>query len=230
MDNYREKGLISVNLPISGSELYSFIIIIMLMIITPGVNQILVLQTGLNFGHRAAAYNVAGIASSMFVHTLLSGVGISLIIIQSPNLLGLFKVIGSGYLIYLAITSIISAYRLRSVPGDTTENGNEAGDESVAEINRKSFTKGFTTNVLNIHTSFIFLSIYPQYMKLEQSLLLQSLFLTLVFISLLLMWYTLFIALIFKIRHYLLDITMQRRIKACTGVLLLVMAVKMFLK
>lgn len=215
-----------MNLPISGNELCSFIIVMMLMIITPGVNQILVLQSGLNFGHQAAMYNVIGIASSMFVHTSLSGLGVSLVIMKSPALLGLFKVLGSGYLMYLAITSMVSAYRLRNVPEDRMDES-DADNELIDGIRRKSFTKGFTTNVLNIQTSFIFLSIFPQYMNLEHGLFQQSLFLTLVFIGLLLVWYSIIIALIFKVRHYLLDFTIQRRIKAFTGSLLLLMAIKM---
>ena len=215
--------------PIMGSELSSFIIVMMLMIITPGVNQILVLQSGLSLGPKAASYNVLGIASSMFVHTSLSGLGISLLIMKSPTLLTVFKVLGAGYLIYLAISSIISAYELRNL---STENQTEISEdnEPTSESIRKSFMKGFTTNVLNIQTSLIFLSIFPQYMNLDHNLFTQSLFLTLVFIGLLLGWYAIIVALIFKIRHYLLEPKIQLGIKALTGFLLLVMAIKMLLK
>lgn len=218
-----------MNLPIGGHELSSFIFVMMLMIITPGVNQVLVLQSGLSFGHKAAIYNVVGIASSMFVHTTLSGLGIALIIMKSPSLLSTFKVLGSGYLIYLAITSIMSAYQLSRVSEDTIDE-TYVSNELTSEKSRKYFTKGFTTNVLNIQTSFIFLSIFPQYMNLENNLFMQSLFLTLVFVSLLLVWYAIIIALIFKIRQYLLDRRVQLRMKAFTGFLLLVMAIKMLLK
>lgn len=213
-------------LPIGVSELYSFILVMMLMIISPGVNQVLVLQSGLSLGHKAAIYNVLGIASSMLVHTSFSGLGISLIIMKSPSLLTLFKVLGGGYLVYLAVTSIVSAYRLRSVSTVISDEKNEL----TFETSRRSFAKGFTTNVLNIQTSLIFLSIFPQYMNIESNLLTQSLFLTLVFVSLLIMWYAMVIALIFKIRHYLLDSRVQLRIKAVTGLLLLIMAIKMLLK
>ncbi len=215
--------------PIIGSELFSFIIVMMLMIITPGVNQILVLQSGLSLGPKAASYNVLGIASSMFVHTSLSGLGISLLIMKSPTLLTVFKVLGAGYLIYLAISSIISAYELRNL---STENKTEISEdnEPTSESIRKSFMKGFTTNVLNIQTSLIFLSIFPQYMNLDHNLFTQSLFLTLVFIGLLLGWYTIIVALISRIRHYLLEPKIQLGIKALTGFLLLVMAIKMLLK
>lgn len=216
------------HLPINSIELYSFIVVIMLMIITPGANQILVLQSGLIFGHKAAIYNVLGVASSMFIHASLSGLGISLLIMKSPGLYSMIKLLGAGYIVYLAITSLASAYQLRNQTAATNEIAAIAAPAS--ETSSKSFTKGFTTNVLNIQTSFIFLSIFPQYMNQQHNLFVQSLFLTLIFVVLLLGWYTVIITLIFKVRHYLLQPKIQMRIKALTGSLLLVMAIKMLLK
>lgn len=214
---------------INSIELYSFIIVIMLMIISPGANQILVFQSGLVLGHKAAVYNVIGVACSMFIHASLSGLGISLLIMKSPSLHSLIKFLGVGYIIYLAISSIVGAWQLhkRSISiNDEIAKANELPSETIL----KSFMKGFGTNVLNIQTSFIFLSIFPQYMNLEHSLFVQSLFLTLVFVGLLLVWYAALIALISKIRHYLLQPRIQLKIKAVTGCLLLVMAIKMFMK
>lgn len=214
---------------INGTELYSFIIVIMLMIISPGANQILVLESGLVLGHKSAIYNVIGVASSMFIHASLSGLGISLIIMKSPSLHTLIKLLGVGYLVYLAFSSIVSAYQLRNrstVINDAITEDNE----TPAETSIKSFSKGFNSNMLNIQTSFIFLSIFPQYMDFERSLFTQSLLLTLVFVGLLLVWYAVLITLIFKIRHYLLEPRIQLKVKAVTGFLLLVMAGKMFLK
>ena len=216
-------------MPINSTELYSFIIVIMLMIISPGANQILVFQSGLVLGHKAAIYNVIGVASSMFIHASLSGLGISLIIMKSPSLHSLIKLLGVGYIVYLAISSIVSACQLHNsstIINDEFTKANEPPSETIL----KSFIKGFNSNVLNIQTFFIFLSIFPQYMDLQRSLFTQSLFLTLVFVGLLLVWYAVLIALIFKIRHYLLQPRIQFKIKAVTGSLLLVMAMKMFLK
>lgn len=201
----------------------------MLMIISPGANQILVIQSGLVSGHKAAIYNVIGVASSMFIHASLVGLGISLIIMKSPSLHSLIKLLGVGYLMYLGLSSIASAYQLRN--RFTGINDVISGtNEPSYETSFKSFFKGFNTNVLNIQTSFIFLSIFPQYMDLECGLFMQSLFLTLIFVGLLLGWYAVLITLIFKIRHYLLQPSIQFKIKAVTGSLLLVMAIKMFLK
>jgi threonine/homoserine/homoserine lactone efflux protein len=199
------------------------------MIISPGANQILVLESGLLLGYKSAIYNVIGVASSMFIHACLSGLGISLIIMKSPSLHTLIKLLGVGYLAYLAFSSIASAYQLRNKSTGISESIAEA-NETPSETGIKSFSKGFYSNLLNIQTSFIFLSIFPQYMDFERSLFAQSLFLTLVFIGLLLVWYAVLITLIFKIRHYLLEPRIQLKVKAATGFLLLVMAGKMFLK
>jgi threonine/homoserine/homoserine lactone efflux protein len=67
-------------------------------------------------------------------------------------------------------------------------------------------------------------------MNPEQGLFVQSLFLTLIFIGLLLCWYTLIIALVFKVRQYLVQPRIQMRIKAVTGSLLLIMSVRMLLR
>lgn len=216
-------------IPISITELYSFIIIMLLMIVSPGANQVLVLQSGILLGPKAAILNVLGVASSMFVHASLSGLGISLIIMQSPALHTFIKTLGTGYIVYLAISSLVSAYHLYNTQlADNQSAATLASPSDETAI--QSFTKGFTTNVLNVQTCFIFLSIFPQYMNEHHGLFLQSMFLTLVFILLLLSWYTVLISLIFKARAYLLKPKIQCGVKAITGLLLLIIGVKMALK
>lgn len=213
-------------IPISLNELYSFMIVMQLMIMSPGANQVLVLQSGILIGPKAAVLNVLGVASSMFVHASLSGLGISLLIMNSPGLHMSVKTLGVCYIIYLAASSLLNAYRLYntdSADGQAAVKPAEPAGESTGQ----SFTKGFATNVFNVQTSFIFLSIYPQYMNQQHSLFFQSLFLTIVFILLLLSWYTLLISLIFKAREHLLQPRIQCGVKALTGSLLLFIGIKM---
>ncbi|MPM71835.1 Threonine efflux protein [bioreactor metagenome] len=199
------------------------------MIVSPGANQVLVLQSGILLGPKAAILNVLGVASSMFVHASLSSLGISLLIMKSPYLHTLIKALGAGYIVYLAISSLINSYRLyKTIPADNQVAAAIASPPDVTNL--QSFTKGFTTNVLNIQTSFIFLSIFPQYMNEYHGLFIQSLFLTMVFILLLLSWYSLLISLIFKAREYLIQPRMQCGVKAITGLLLLIIGIKMVLK
>lgn len=216
-------------MPISGVELYSFIFLVMMMIVSPGANQILVLQSGMVLGHKAAIYNVMGITSSMFIHGAITGLGIAFVIVKSPSLYQALKLLGVGYIAYLAVASLISAQKLRSRQRGNISPVGQA-DKLPAESGLKSFAKGFTGNILNVQTLIVFLSIFPQYMNPEHELFTQSLFLTLVFIGLLICWYSALIALIFRVRRHLVQPAVQIRIKMVTGSLLLFMAIKMFLK
>ncbi|GBG56967.1 putative membrane protein YrhP [Sporomusaceae bacterium FL31] len=214
---------------IPGAELYSFMVIILLMIMSPGANQILILQSGMILGHQAAAYNVIGVASSMFIHALFAGLGLSVLIMQSPELQGAIKGIGSAYILYLACKSLINAYHLYR------QNHTPATDESQSvttsqETFAQSFKKGFVSNMLNIQTSFIFLSIFPQYMNQQNNLIAQSFLLTGIFISLLFAWYTLLIIVMASVRERLLHPKIQLSIKSFTGLILFAMGIRMLLR
>ena len=199
------------------------------MIISPGANQVLVLQSGMILGHHAAAYNVLGVASSMFIHALFAGLGLSVLIMQSPELQGVIKGMGSAYILYLALKSLAGAYHLYQ-HNHALAAEESPSDTASPETFAQSFKKGFVSNMLNIQTSFIFLSIFPQYMNQQNSLIVQSFLLTGIFIVLLFAWYTLFIMLMASIRNRLLQPNIQISIKAATGLLLFFMGIRMLLR
>lgn len=217
-------------IPIHGTELYSFMGIILLMIVSPGANQVLVLQSGMVLGHRAAAYNVLGVSSSMLLHALFAGLGISVLITRSPGLHGTIKAVGSAYILYLALQSLYGAYRLYRLCRQDAASAAADPVGPTQETFLQSFKKGFISNILNVQTSFIFLSIFPQYMNTQSSMIVQSFILTGIFIGLLLAWYSLLITLIAYVRERLLQPKIQMGIKAVTGSLLFAIGVKMLLR
>ncbi len=210
--------------------MYSFVIIILLMIISPGANQVLILQSGMILGHKAAAYNVLGVACSMFLHALFAGFGLSLIIMQSPGLLGVIKGLGAAYILYLAVKSLLNAYHLYGETQFSLQTEIQTEAVPTEEPFFHSFKKGFISNILNVQTTFVFLSIFPQYMNKQSSLFIQSFLLTGIFIGLLFAWYALLIFLITLVREHLLHPKIQISIKAFTGLLLFGMGFRMFLR
>lgn len=203
-------------------------VIILLMIISPGANQVLILQSGMVLGHRAAVFNVLGVAGSMFLHAVFAGLGLSLLIMQSPELQGVIKGLGAAYILYLALKSLKNAYCLYNETQTIIPNESStiAGEETFCQ----SFKKGFISNILNVQTTFIFLSIFPQYMNQQSSLFIQSFLLTGIFIGLLFAWYALLIFLITLVRERLLHPQIQISIKAFTGLLLFGMGCRIFLR
>ncbi len=72
------------------------------MTITPGPNNLLLLSSGLNFGLRRTGWHMAGILSGVLLQICITGVGLGALFALVPELQTLLKMAGSLYMIWLA--------------------------------------------------------------------------------------------------------------------------------
>jgi len=72
------------------------------MTITPGPNNLLLLSSGLNFGLRRTGWHMAGILSGVLLQILIAGAGLGALFVLVPELQTLLKVAGSLYMVWLA--------------------------------------------------------------------------------------------------------------------------------
>jgi threonine/homoserine/homoserine lactone efflux protein len=70
--------------------------------ITPGPNNLMLLASGVNFGFRRTVPHMLGIAAGFCVLLLAVGGGLGALIERSPAAFIGLKVLGGGYLLYLA--------------------------------------------------------------------------------------------------------------------------------
>ena len=70
--------------------------------VTPGPNNILLLGSGLRFGFWPTLPHIAGIQFGFALQLALCAYGIGLIIVTVPQTALVVKIIGTGYLLYLA--------------------------------------------------------------------------------------------------------------------------------
>ncbi len=70
--------------------------------ITPGPNNLMMLSSGLNYGIRASLPHLFGICLGFPTMVLLVGLGFDVIFAQLPWLHTMVKLVGIGYLLYLA--------------------------------------------------------------------------------------------------------------------------------
>ena len=85
--------------------------------ITPGPNNIMIMSSGLNYGVQKSLAHLAGIQLGFLLMLLAVGLGAGLLL-QQPLLHQLIKVVGSGYLLYLA-WKIASAEPEQIATGDS---------------------------------------------------------------------------------------------------------------
>lgn len=157
-----------------------FVISSLIFIAAPGIDAMFVLSRGILNGRASGFAASFGVATGAFVHTILSTVGLSLILSQSVVLFTAIKMIGGVYLIYIGIKSLLKKNKGIHL-------------KEVADIPlRKHYIQGVITNVANPKNILFYLSFLPQFATANSEngsialLLLGSTFALLV-----LTWYTL---------------------------------------
>jgi len=70
--------------------------------ITPGPNNLMLAASGIGFGLKRTVPHMLGVCAGFFVLVLACGLGIGALLMQTPGAATVLKLLGSGYLIYLA--------------------------------------------------------------------------------------------------------------------------------
>jgi len=88
--------------------LLAFIVFAIVMFITPGPNNIMVLSSGLTYGFRRSVPHIAGITIGFAFMIAAVGLGFGTIFAAYPMLQTILKYAGAAYLVYLAIAIALS--------------------------------------------------------------------------------------------------------------------------
>ncbi|WP_299158093.1 LysE family translocator [uncultured Tenacibaculum sp.] len=133
--------------------LISFVLATATLAFSPGPDNIFVLTQSIVNGKKYGLATVAGLMTGCIIHTTLVAFGVSEIINQNPKLFLVIKLLGAGYLLYLAY----QVYKSDAKIAFSTENVEK---KSTFEL----FKKGFWMNVLNPKVTIFFLAFFPQFL------------------------------------------------------------------
>ena len=152
------------------SQVLAFALVAALMTMSPGPDTMLVVRNALRGGRRDGLLTVAGICSGLFVHALLSALGVSAVLMYSAAAFTVMKVVGACYLVWLGIKSLRSA--ARGAPAAIVDGG--AGTVAASQ----SFREGLLTNVLNPKVVVFYLALVPQFIGPGDAVMLKYVLLT----------------------------------------------------
>lgn len=132
------------------SQLPAFFVACVIVVITPGVDSFLLLQTSTRSGVRAGMLALAGIHLATVVHVsvVISGAGV--VLTRFPVVFTSMRWVGAAYLTYLAFTII------RGLRGT-------AGDQSVASATGRPFQRAFLSGLTNPKALLFLLALLPQF-------------------------------------------------------------------
>lgn len=131
-------------------NLLGFALAILPVALSPGASFTLAMNNAVQQGLRGTGRIILGTLLGIYTHALLAGLGITRLIAAYPALMNTIKIIGTAYLIYLAIRLIRS--------------GLNAQDMAFTSGNRSTGIKeSYLANVLNIKAIMLYLTVVPAF-------------------------------------------------------------------
>lgn len=142
---------------ISPEQFIGFLSAALLITISPGPDNLMVLSVGVSRGRRQGMVFGIGCALGCLSHTVLAALGVSALIAASPTAFGALKLIGGAYLVWLGIGALRSRGGAR-----VAQTG--LPDESLGRL----FAKGLFANAINPKVVLFFLSFLPQFVVADR--------------------------------------------------------------
>lgn len=134
----------------------AFVFASFILAITPGPDMTLFLSRAINRGRWAGLVSLAGALSGGLVHTVAAAIGISALIAASQTGFLVLKIIGAGYLAWLAFDAIRSGSALNLRPAS-------AQQMSTWRV----FATGVGINLLNPKVVLFFMTFLPQFVSAD---------------------------------------------------------------
>jgi len=133
-------------------QFFGFLAAAMLITVSPGPDNLMVLGVGMSRGRRQGMAFGLGCALGCISHTVLATLGVSALIAASPLAFSALKICGGLYLVWLGIQALRSR-------GGAKAQVVATPDESL----RALFIKGLFANAVNPKVVLFFLSFLPQF-------------------------------------------------------------------
>ena len=130
-------------------EFFTVAILHLFAVASPGPDFVLVTRQSLRYNRKVAIWTSLGIGVGILFHSLLAITGLVLLITSNELFSTILKIIGSLYLLYLGVNSIL----------DSKKAGNsEEENTNVDKFN--GFMAGLITNITNIKAILFFVTVF----------------------------------------------------------------------
>lgn len=128
---------------------------VLLIVISPGPDNILAISRGLSQGRVAAALSSLGAGLGIMLHTVAATLGLAIVIQTSPLAFWVVKATGAAYLLWLGYKAISSRGLISFVP---------SAHQSLPRV----FATGLLSNVLNPKPGLFVVAFIPQFVAIDR--------------------------------------------------------------
>ncbi|MCV6610975.1 MAG: LysE family translocator [Amphritea sp.] len=128
----------------------------------PGANTAIILRNTLQGSRRTGFITASGMACALGIHVLLSVVGLSALISETPTLYHAIRWLGSAYLVYMGLVYIFTRQRSET--------------EEAQPQSRNPFIAGMMVSLFNPKILIMFIAIFSHIVADVESQLMQLLY------------------------------------------------------
>jgi threonine/homoserine/homoserine lactone efflux protein len=133
-------------------ELVPFVVVAVLLTLTPGADTMVVLSHAARYDRHEAQRAVWGVIAGLAVWALAAIAGVSALLAASRTAYDVLRFAGAAYLVWLGAQALWSALRAAADDGP-----------SLLDRRPRGFRAGFTSNILNPKVGVFYLSFLPQF-------------------------------------------------------------------
>ncbi|SFE81793.1 LysE family translocator [Blastococcus tunisiensis] len=165
--------------------IWGFVALTLLLSVSPGPDDVLVLRSSVRGGVRLGMATVAGVALGTLAWGVAAAGGLAAAIDRSASLYAALLLAGAGYLVLLGALPLVTELRSRSRPG--------GGLDAVPQVPARggwwrAFSAGLASDLLSPKIGVFYLAVVPQFVPDGASVLHYSLLLCAVDVGVATMW------------------------------------------
>jgi threonine/homoserine/homoserine lactone efflux protein len=160
----------------------AFLVLTVVLSLTPGPDDVLVLGSALRGGPRSGAATAFGAAAGALTWGAATAVGLAAVVSRSDAAYDTVRLAGAAYLVVLGVVPLVTGALRRAAPVPVPVGGGRAPSL------RPAFTAGLMSDLLNPKIGLFYVAVVPQFIPAGQSPLGWSLLLCAIDVAVALTW------------------------------------------
>jgi threonine/homoserine/homoserine lactone efflux protein len=147
--------------------LWGFLMLTVLLSVTPGPDDVLVLRSSLRGGPRVGMATAAGVAVGTLAWGAAAGVGLVALVGRSGTAYDTVRLAGAAYLVLMGTAPLVASLLRRSPAATSTGRHARAQDAGA----RPAFVAGLMSDLLNPKIGVFYVAVLPQFVPAGEAAL-----------------------------------------------------------
>lgn len=200
----------------------AFLVIAVVVIVTPGPDTALTVRNTLLGGRRGGVFTAMGVATGQVIWTVATSAGISALLAASESVFRAVKFVGATYLIFLGVQVLYDALRAQG-----NRNAVDVSPSAPRLAPPVALRQGLVSNLTNPKMAAFFPALLPQFAPVGNIPFVVLILLGLLFSSMTLVWLTGYAFAVAQAGDFLRRSRIRRLLEAATGAVLVTLGLRL---